>query len=98
MKRIQRSRKKGWKTPENAVYVGRPTRYGNPFKLTDYDRNTAIAKYQDYLDSKLKEDTHFLDDLRGKDLVCWCGPDEKCHADVIIRKLEGKSAGRRSAQ
>lgn len=31
MKRIQRKRTKGWKMPENTVYVGRPTKYGNPF-------------------------------------------------------------------
>lgn len=29
--RIQRKRTKGWKAPDGAVYVGRPTRYGNPF-------------------------------------------------------------------
>lgn len=29
--RIQRSRAKGWRMPKNAVYVGRPTRWGNPF-------------------------------------------------------------------
>ena len=29
--RIQRKRTKGWKMPENAVYVGRPTEWGNPF-------------------------------------------------------------------
>jgi hypothetical protein len=33
-KRIQRSRKKGYKTPENTVYVGRPSKFGNPFRLT----------------------------------------------------------------
>ena len=32
--RIQRSRRKGFKTPANTIYVGRPTKYGNPFKLT----------------------------------------------------------------
>ncbi|QDM57132.1 hypothetical protein SEA_WHACK_69 [Rhodococcus phage Whack] len=32
-KRIQRKRTKGWKMPENAVYVGRPSRFGNPFKV-----------------------------------------------------------------
>lgn len=31
-KRIQRKRTKGWRMPEGAVYVGRPTRWGNPFK------------------------------------------------------------------
>ncbi len=34
MKRIQRKRTKGWRMPENAKYVGRPTKWGNPFKLT----------------------------------------------------------------
>lgn len=30
-KRIQRKRIKGWKMPEGAVYVGRPTEWGNPY-------------------------------------------------------------------
>lgn len=29
--RIQRKRTKGWKMPPGAVYVGRPTEWGNPF-------------------------------------------------------------------
>lgn len=32
-KRIQRKRTKGWRMPEEAVYVGRPTRWGNPFPV-----------------------------------------------------------------
>lgn len=31
--RIQRQRTKGWRMPEGAVYVGRPTRWGNPFAV-----------------------------------------------------------------
>jgi hypothetical protein len=31
--RIQRSRAKGWKMPANAIYVGRNTLWGNPFKV-----------------------------------------------------------------
>lgn len=31
--RIQRKRTKGWRMPEGAVYVGRPTVYGNPFPI-----------------------------------------------------------------
>lgn len=34
-KRIQRQRKKGWRMPEGAVYVGRPTKWGNPFTKDD---------------------------------------------------------------
>lgn len=31
--RIQRKRTKGWRMPEGAIYVGRPTVFGNPFKV-----------------------------------------------------------------
>lgn len=31
--RIQRSRSAGWRMPEGAVYVGRPTKWGNPFRV-----------------------------------------------------------------
>ena len=31
--RIQRKRTGGWKMPENTIYVGRPTKWGNPIKL-----------------------------------------------------------------
>jgi hypothetical protein len=33
-RRIQRSRAKGWRMPEGAVYVGRPSKWGNPFTKT----------------------------------------------------------------
>lgn len=36
--RIQRRRAKGWRMPPGAVYVGRPTIWGNPFVA-----HTAIA-------------------------------------------------------
>jgi len=32
--RIQRSRAVGWRLPEGAVYVGRPTKWGNPFLVS----------------------------------------------------------------
>lgn len=33
-RRLQRSRKKGYRSPEGAVYCGRPSRWGNPFAVT----------------------------------------------------------------
>lgn len=35
MKRIQRQRTKGWLMPEGAIYVGRPSLWGNPWALRD---------------------------------------------------------------
>lgn len=34
MKRIQRKRTKGYRNPEGTRYVGRGTKYGNPFRLS----------------------------------------------------------------
>lgn len=34
-KRIQLRRTKGWRKPEGAVVVARPSRWGNPFKVGD---------------------------------------------------------------
>jgi len=33
--RIQRKRTKGWRMPAEAIYVGRPSRWGNPFRVGD---------------------------------------------------------------
>lgn len=35
-KRIQRRRTKGWRMPDGAVYVGRPTKWGNPYDWRIY--------------------------------------------------------------
>ena len=32
--RIQRNRTRGWRMPENAVYVGRPGPWGNPYTIS----------------------------------------------------------------
>jgi len=32
-KRIQRKRTRGWRMPDGAVYVGRPTKWGNPYRF-----------------------------------------------------------------
>ena len=92
MKRIQRRRVKGWKMPENTVYVGRPTKYGNPYRIGDMGltRETVVEMYEGYLNRVLVNNPKFLDELQGKDLACWCPLDKPCHADVILKFLEAK--------
>lgn len=76
--------------PTDAVYVGRPTAWGNPFVIgTDGTREDVIAKYRKWLEEEgLKNYAAYgsaiiATELRGKDLVCWCAP-EACHADVLL--------------
>jgi len=45
-KRIQRRRSKGWTMPPNVVYVGRPSRWGNPF---GGDREESLRAYREWV-------------------------------------------------
>jgi len=91
--RIQRRRVKGWRMPLNTIYVGRPSKWGNPYSTRDYPALTCLAKYREWLDLRLKEGALSLSELRGKDLACWCPlTDEQgdwvlCHVDVLLELL-----------
>lgn len=89
MKRIQRKRSRGWRMPVNSVYVGRPTKYGNPYAVTSVTHlKDSLILYREWLKKKLEEHPDFLEPLRGKDLACWCRLDKACHADILLEFLE----------
>lgn len=85
-KRIQRQRTKGWRVPEGAVYVGRPSRWGNPFPVgitfrrlfigdvaqVGYTGPEAVRLFRIYAERREIKDPFWLEPLRGRDLVCWC--------------------------
>jgi uncharacterized protein DUF4326 len=84
--RIQRKRTKGWRMPPNALYVGRPTLWGNPFPVKTYGRQGALDRFEAQLREKPAEElAQLLVSLRGKDLACFCRLDQPCHADVWLR-------------
>ncbi len=75
--------------PENAVYIGRPSKWGNPFVVgMDGTREEVIEKYERFITAH-RPLMKRLFELRGKDLVCWCAP-EKCHGDVLLRLANGE--------
>lgn len=72
--------------PPGTVYVGRPSKWGNPFRIgVDGDREEVIAKYLEYLLGTEHTTGLVLDigELRDRDLVCFCAP-LPCHADVLL--------------
>ena len=85
------------KIPSNAVYVGRPSRWGNPWRIGEkhpddghrLNREEVIELHRNnmsqMLTAKRADGTIILslEELRGKDLVCWCAP-LPCHADVLM--------------
>jgi hypothetical protein len=82
--RLVRSRQKGYRLPEGSVYVGRPTKWGNPFRIADQADAVAVYRYE--LESGRLRVTveEVRRELAGLDLVCWCAPGQPCHADVLM--------------
>lgn len=89
--RIQRKRIKGWKMPANTVYVGRPTKWGNPYAVNGNSRNMFAAVPADaamaarwFREVAVKFPRDTFKPLRGKNLACWCDLSSPCHADVLL--------------
>lgn len=98
--RIQLRRAKGWRMPENTVKVDRSTKWGNPFKIGHpfarrrmadgggeitgvvADAEHAIQLFRRFIPLELQIAAH--QELRGKNLACWCREGTPCHADVLL--------------
>lgn len=74
--RQQRRRTKGWRKPEGAVCVTRPGRWGNPYRADDPAEAVRLFEEKQL-------PTLDVEPLRGKTLLCYCGLDQPCHADVL---------------
>ena len=90
---MKRSRVVHCKKEPYDVYIGRPSKWGNPFKEgRDGTREEVIELFRGYI---LRHPTllfDLVDELKGKVLGCWCSP-KPCHGDVLVellRKVEEK--------
>lgn len=97
--RVQRKRARGWKMPPNTVYVGRPSKWGNPFIVRKsggvYTAKVMNVRHAWQLYKSVASENEALvtdarSELRGKNLACWCAlpsnpyePDT-CHAAVLL--------------
>lgn len=71
------------------VYIGRPSKWGNPFKIgEDGDRDEVIKKYHMWI-IKQPELMSFLHELDNKVLGCFCRP-KVCHGDVLVYLIENE--------
>jgi hypothetical protein len=70
--------------PKQAVYIGRPSKFGNPFSIgKDGDRTQVITKYRMWLNEQPELIAMAKQELKGKDLVCFCAP-QPCHGDTLL--------------
>jgi hypothetical protein len=82
---------------DNYVYIGRPSPWGNPFKIgADGTREDVIAKYTAWIQTQ----PHLLaalPTLKNKTLGCWCKP-QACHGDVLARLADTAQAPQKPAE
>lgn len=75
------------KRARHDVYIGRPSKWGNPFVIGgDGTREQVIEKYRAWL-LQQPELMAALPELRGKVLGCWCAP-RACHGDVLVEMAD----------
>ena len=85
--------KRHYDVPKDAVYIGRPTKWGNPYShlegqsLAEYKvatREEAVERFEQYLLSHPELLEAAKKELRGKDVVCWCAP-KSCHGHILVK-------------
>lgn len=73
--------------PKGVIYIGRGSKWGNPFVIgKDGSREEVVEKYDKYLRQLLKENKITIEELAelyNKSLLCHCYP-LLCHGNVLI--------------
>ncbi len=76
--------------PPDAIYVGRPTVWGNPYVVgsqlldgTTLTATKAVELYAQHVREVFDRIT-VRSRLGGKNLACWCPLSQPCHADVLL--------------
>ena len=94
-KLIKRERSRGWRMPPNTVYIGRPTKWENPYPVTgDFSAAQSVKRYRGYALLSIRYGGLDLSELKGKDLACWCRdwtpgePPIDCHGVVLLELME----------
>ncbi|MBL4898475.1 MAG: DUF4326 domain-containing protein [Colwellia sp.] len=80
-----------WLENPNNIYIGRNIHYvkgaigskwKNPFSVKKHGRDECVRLYEEYIHCKLESGELDISELIGKNLGCWCAP-EQCHGHVL---------------
>lgn len=81
--------------PNDVVYIGRGSIFGNPFDWRLTSKEIAVAEFRSWLGKygntwypglAEKRDIILRNiyELRGRNICCWCSENEPCHGDVLL--------------
>jgi hypothetical protein len=96
--RIQYVRGQRMRSPNRlaCAYVGRPTPFGNPYKIGEGNISTradAVDAFRKLILARPHLIALVRAQLRGKNLACWCPCDgQPCHADVLLDIANGPTS------
>lgn len=83
MQRPRVYNKRDARSPADAVYVGRPSDWGNPYFIGHHgSREECVEKFREHIKQNRSLMAR-IGELKGKNLVCWCAP-KACHGDVLL--------------
>jgi hypothetical protein len=95
--------------PPNTSKVDRTTRWGNPFRIGTDAVHPLTGRIVQVKSAEIAVElfAHFLgtpagapiteaahQDLRGRNLACWCKEGQPCHGDVLLRVANSVSLRR----
>lgn len=58
-------------------------------QVVDGMPSAGTPEWLDYLHGVRCHVFAHVHELRGRDLACWCAPDQPCHADVLLELANG---------
>jgi hypothetical protein len=78
------------------IYIGRPSKWGNPFRIGKLSRLQAVQYHLRWLYGQMEAPDgreppplyEIKKELTGKRLGCYCTPD-LCHGDNYVKICEG---------
>jgi hypothetical protein len=78
------------------VYIGRPSKWGNPFSHKEgtkaefvvATRDEAVEKYREWINNQPELIEQAKKELTGKVIACWCKP-LACHGDILAEICDG---------
>lgn len=69
------------------TYIGRPSKWGNPFEIGIHgEREEVIEMYREWI-IRQPDLIAELPELKDKVLGCWCHP-KPCHGSVLLDLLK----------
>ncbi|MER5424254.1 DUF4326 domain-containing protein [Streptosporangium roseum] len=88
-KRVLRRRTRSWRMPEGALYVGQPTKWGDPFRWSDYRPIVHDGEGEPVFRSVAVRRRHAVTGLRTA-VAYGAGLPDPPSKDEIRRELDGR--------